>query len=771
LNYAVQKTIDRVIFLRICEDRGTEDYGRLSKLQDGTNTYSRLLDEFRRADDRYNSGLFHFRAEKGRTNAPDTLTPSLSLDHKVIKDIVKHLYYPDSPYEFSVLPADILGQVYERFLGKTIRLTSGHQAKIEEKPEVRKAGGVYYTPKYIVDYIVENTLGRLLNGPDPENPKPIPVSHAEKIKVIDPACGSGSFLIEAYQYLLDWHRDQYSLDPETLEEDEGKIKRHSAGKSPKIYQAKGGEWKLTTTERKRILLNNIHGVDIDPQAVEVTKLSLLLKVLEGETQQTLQHDFVKERQRILPDLGHNIRCGNSLIGSDYYDQIDLLELDNETRHRINIFDWETAFPDVFDSGGFSCVIGNPPYDVLEKDRNKSSWPHSYLSDYARNAESLRGALGGKLNLYRFFLIRSNQLLRVGGRIGMIVPLSILADVSCAGTRRNFLEQLDSVVANCFPQKDNRNRRVFRDAKLSTVVLVGTRSGKTRADAKVSVRIYPGRSFDEQPVTNEIALSELEVIDSKNLPMPLCGRAAWKTLLAIHKRRTNIRLGDANHVIVRRGEINQTIYRDYITSNPNHSRLVKGVEIAPYFMRTKLSQGEREWLDRKRYLQKHQEPVEYRVERIAIQRITGIDERLRVVAVIVDPPAFFADSTNSIRIGNDSETSLRYILGILNSQLVQWAFKVFSTNNNVGTNELDILPYRPIDFADPADVEKHNQMVTLVDLMLSLHEQRAAERNPNTIRHLDEDITSTGRRIDQLVYKLYGLSAEEIKLVERQAVAN
>ena len=152
LNFAVQQTIDRLIFLRICEDRGIEAYATLMALQNGAQVYPRLMQLFRLADARYNSGLFHFDDEKGREGHPDRLTPNLVIDDKILKDILKNLYYPDSPYEFSVLPADILGQVYEQFLGKVIRLTAGHQAKVEEKPEVRKAGGVYYTPTYIVDY-------------------------------------------------------------------------------------------------------------------------------------------------------------------------------------------------------------------------------------------------------------------------------------------------------------------------------------------------------------------------------------------------------------------------------------------------------------------------------------------------------------------------------------------------------------------------------------------------------------------------------------------
>src|SRR2546426_5829583 len=204
LNFAVQRIIDRIIFLRICEGRGIEDYGRLQALTNGDRISPRLAQQFEQADDRYNSGLFHFKREKDRHEAPDELTLNLDLDDKLLRDIFKGLYYPESPYVFSALPADILGQVYEQFLGKVIRLTAGHHAVIEEKPEVKKAGGVYYTPAYIVDYIVKNTVGKLCEGKSPRE--------ISKLRILDPACGSGSFLIGAYTCLLDYHRDWYFED-------------------------------------------------------------------------------------------------------------------------------------------------------------------------------------------------------------------------------------------------------------------------------------------------------------------------------------------------------------------------------------------------------------------------------------------------------------------------------------------------------------------------------------------------------------------------------
>ncbi len=324
LNSAVQKTIDRILFLRIAEDRGIEPIKTLQAATNGANVYNRLFDLFKKADIRYNSGLFHFSPEKGRPEEYDSFTAGLKIDDKILKEIVGNLYPPNYPFDFSVLPVDILGHVYEKFLGKVISLTDSHKAKVEEKPEVRKAGGVYYTPKYIVDYIVSNTVGKLVEDKKPEQ--------VAKLKILDPACGSGSFLLGAYQFLLDWHLDWYmGNDPE----------KHAKKKNPPIFEVKNG-WKLTTEKRKEILLNNIYGVDIDTQAVEVAKLNLLLKVLEQENTPGL---FERTR-RALPDLGKNIKCGNSLIENDFYDDHPDMICDIEASRKINAFDWDREFPEI-----------------------------------------------------------------------------------------------------------------------------------------------------------------------------------------------------------------------------------------------------------------------------------------------------------------------------------------------------------------------------------------------------------------------------------------
>jgi len=225
LNYSVQKIIDRILFLIICEYKNIEKYETLNEIAKKENIYKNLIPYFKEADDRYNSGIFDFSKDK--------LTSTLLIDDKILKEIIVNLYYPKSPYDFSVLPIEILGKVYEKFLGKTIRLTSSHQAKVEEKPEIRKAGGVYYTPEFVVNYIVKNTIGKLIEG---KTPKQI-----ENIKILDSACGSGTFLVRAYTYILNSLLEYYKQNPTKYKKE--------------IYQDKKGNWRLTTDIRKNVLLN------------------------------------------------------------------------------------------------------------------------------------------------------------------------------------------------------------------------------------------------------------------------------------------------------------------------------------------------------------------------------------------------------------------------------------------------------------------------------------------------------------------------------------
>ena len=494
LNFAVQQTIDRIIFLRICEDRGIEPYGALLGLVNGAEVYGRLLLRFRHADARYNSGLFHFETDpKGdRGAAPDTLTPRLAIDDKVLVGILKSLYYPDSPYEFSVLPADILGQVYEQFLGKVIRLTAGHRAVVEEKPAVRKAGGVFYTPTYIVDTIVRRTLGKLLAGltlRQVAGLAPRDGRKATPVRVADIACGSGSFLLGAYQFLLDWCLAAYLADGA------GGAEKWATGRNPRLYQNGRGEWRLTIGERKRILLDHIYGVDIDPQAVEVTKLSLLLKVLEGEDEQTIGQQLALFPERALPDLGRNIKCGNSLVGPDFYVGQQMALLTDEEALRVNVFDWAAEFPQAFADGGFDVIVGNPPYIRIQ---TLKEWAPLEVEYYKRR---YRAAGKGNYDINVVFVEKGLSLLNERGRLGFILPNKFLATDYGQPLRETIAERqaLSALV-------DFGHEQVFDQATIYTCLLFLSGSQSSSFDF---VRVKPSSQTLAGPVEfNELPAGSL-----------------------------------------------------------------------------------------------------------------------------------------------------------------------------------------------------------------------------------------------------------------------
>ena len=190
-----------------------------------------------------------------------------------------------------------------------------------------------------------------------------------------------------------------------------------------IYQGSGGQWLLTTQEKKRILLNNIYGVDIDSQAVEVTKLSLLLKVLEGESEETIGKTLKLFRERALPDLGNNIKCGNSLIGPDFYSNQQISLLDDEDRYRINVFDWNSEFSGIVKSAGFDAVIGNPPWGA--------DFGPAEL-DYLR--DKYKRVIARMIDSYIYFIDRAVQLVKDDGPVGFIIPSTILNQVDAKPVR-------------------------------------------------------------------------------------------------------------------------------------------------------------------------------------------------------------------------------------------------------------------------------------------------------------------------------------------------
>ena len=605
LTEATRRTLDRLVFIRFLEDKGIEPKRLVDHFGDKGTAWEDFIVASRRLDGIYNGIVFK--------DHPIIDKPGFPVDDDLFSGICEKLAHINSPYDFNAIPIHILGSIYERFLGKVI-VSTDKRVRIEDKPEVRKAHGVYYTPEYIVRYIVENTVGILIKG---KKPKQI-----EKMRFADIACGSGSFLLGVYDLLLTYHGNWYNQNPG--EAHKGDCIKHNG----KLY--------LSLSNKREILVNNIYGVDIDAQAVEVCQLSLYLKLLKEETPASARQCLLDFGQKaLLPSLSKNIVCGNSLIGTEILDG-QLFSSGDE--RKLNPMNFGDAFPDVMKRGGFDAIVGNPPYDVMEKERGASSWPHTALSDYVRVRKDYESALGGKLNLFRFFIVQSLSLLRKNARFGMIVPLALLADISCARTRQHFLMLTSRLLADCFPQKDNPKRRVFLSAKLSTVILTANKSTEHSLDsAVVHIRVYPWNHIDDPYRECTVRLSDVKMIDPDNTPIPLVDESAWNLCRKIHCLPDVKRLGLVEDFSVTRGEINQTIYRDFITTDRKMERLLKGVEVGQYELHKELQQGHHEWFDESRFLHNNSPKPIISKRRIATQRITGVDERLRVVATIMPPP--------------------------------------------------------------------------------------------------------------------------------------
>lgn len=796
INFAVQTTLDRIIFLRMAEDRGIEEYGRLLAQQNGPHIYERLCHIFRLADERYNSGLFHFTVERGEPEAPDRLTLSLKMDDKPLRAIIKSLYYPESPYEFSVLPADILGHVYEQFLGKVIRLTARHQAVVEEKPEVRKAGGVYYTPTYIVDYIVRETVGKLVGGK-----KPGARGGVSKLRIVDPACGSGSFLIAVYQYLLDWHRDQYvAAGP-------GKHVRE-------LYQGPGGEWRLTIDERKRILLNNVYGVDIDPQAVEVTKLSLLLKVLEGESVHTLNTQLKLFQERALPDLGNNIRCGNSLIGPEFHHNLQMGLLTNDDWYRINAFDWKAQFAEIFEAeGGFDAVVGNPPYIRLQ---TMKEWAPLEVEYYKKCYAS---AGKGNFDIYVAFVERSLQLLNDRGRLSFILPHKFFNAQYGRPLRGLIAEEhyLENVV-------HFGDEQVFPGATTYTCLLFLNKAGSSRAQVArvddLAAWRAAGQCTEGSVVADRIGASEWNFVvgSSSSLfqrldEMPIKLRDIAEEIFqglitgadsvfvlqdsgdgTYHSEATgrSYRLEPAlMHPICKGSRDIRRYHTTHLTKAILFPYLV--VSGKPHLMSP--NDLEERFPIAWQYLSENRAQLEAREHGKwrnvswygfgRSQNLAKMEFRKILTPSIAKMASFTFDDTGKyfflgsgggggggygITLKTGCFHDYRYVLGLLNSKLLDTFLRHVSSafsNGYFAYNRqyIEQLPIRTINFSEAKDIVHHDRMVRLVTAMLDLHKRHAESQVGHDRGIIESQIEATNHLIDQLAYELFDLDEADVRVIE------
>jgi type I restriction-modification system DNA methylase subunit len=762
INFAVQQTIDRIIFLRIAEDRSVEPYGNLKHSLSHGDYYQNLFEQFRKADEKYNSGLFDFHK--------DRICEHLKIDNKVLKTLVNELYYPECPYEFSVLSVEILGSAYEQFLGKVIRITPAHHAKIEEKPEVRKAGGVYYTPQYIVEYIVKNTVGKLVEGKTP--------AEIRNIKIVDPACGSGSFLIGAYQYLLDWHKNYYSSTNNLAP---GPSPGKRGGKSNVITP----DGYLTTAEKKRILLNNIYGVDIDVNAVEVTKLSLLLKCLEGETEASIKQQFSLWNERVLPTLDNNIKSGNSLIDTDFYSA----ELDFGLEKKIKPFNWRNAFPEVFKQGGFDAVIGNPPYFSLDivSDEQKNYYEKKYSTFATRQS-----------NIYFFFIAKSNELLKNNGLISFINERYYFNSKNAQKFRRFILNnyQIEQII-------DFKNIQIFYG--VNTLTVINTfRKTKERCDIKIIQFEQQERKLDEYKILESHLYKSFEVsqtnvneldwtFNDTKLAEIKSKLEKFTPLNEIVKMGQGIKAG-LNEVFI----VDEATVKEYDIEKEILRRYIKTRDIQKYkihfrdlFLILALNETDiNAYPNAKKYLYKFKKELEKRYQfkdgvckwySLSIpQNLNLLQENKEKIFTPLyakgnkfgfdqgDINGDFYILTDAFVLVRKQEIDLKYLLALLNSSFLNFFNSKFGKLKRDGyyeysRNTLSRFPIKTISTKEEAF--KQNEIIKMVDQLLHLNQEITEAKLQTQIDQLKSKIDYCENRINEIVYQLYGLTEEEIRIVE------
>lgn len=399
LGYLTQVILDRIVFIRVAESKGIEEDGLLKKfIGDG------FWQKFQKA-----SGIEFLHHYDGPMFNGEAIFDKLKLEDNFFDEFVDSLYYP-SPYRFDVIPVKLLSDTYETFLDRKI-VVQGNGVKEVLRPEYEKAGGAVSTPEYIVRAICDRTLLNLLENSD--------VGEILKLKLLDPACGSGTFLGVLFDIV-----------------EEKLLGLKQAGK----ISSKFNNWFvetvagpiLTVLGKREIIKNCIYGVDLSSEAVEVARMSLAFKVLEGsERYPRLHTEIGLHGSMILAGIGENVRHGNSLVGHNVFEVVPELKNNALELSAVNPFSYEKVFPEVFSGKdvGFNAIVGNPPYVEVKWFKSWSPSAHEYLKAQYPTCED------GKVDLAVPFIERSLALLRNNGRLGFVVQKRLFKTEYGANVRK------------------------------------------------------------------------------------------------------------------------------------------------------------------------------------------------------------------------------------------------------------------------------------------------------------------------------------------------
>ncbi|HPN83070.1 MAG TPA: N-6 DNA methylase, partial [Spirochaetota bacterium] len=430
LSAVAQRILDRIIFIRFCEEIGLEEYGTLKAIvHDQDGFWPAFMKETETRWRGVYDGVLFPHSEEDDPTGVETVINDIWIKGNVFKTICAGLYMP-SPYCFEVIPIDLLGGIYERYLGKRLKVV-GSDVEDEFKPEHQRTRGAVYTPDWVIRRILSRVLDPLTGGKTPAD--------ILALKIIDPSCGSGSFLLGAFAFLedkiVDWCR----------------ANRDAAGEWAILD---GDEVRLNRTTARAIISGCLHGVDIDPEAIEIARMSLALRCVERTALEEAETP-----KDLLHGIGLNIRHGNALVGID-----GNIALDPQAISQVIPFDWTSTthgFGAILSNGGFDAVIGNPPY--IEVKHYKKWMPLMY--DYLKSG-IYETAREGKTDIAMPFIEKAVSILKPSGRMGYIVQNRFFRTDYGAATR-NFLAKnrlLEGV-------DDFRDIQVFSGRTTYTAILV------------------------------------------------------------------------------------------------------------------------------------------------------------------------------------------------------------------------------------------------------------------------------------------------------------
>lgn len=758
LNDVTQSYINSIIFLRVCEDRYLEDYKTLLNFADAKD-FQALIEKLYQADKKYNAGLFkHTFAEEIINN-----------NNSAFWKIIKQLYYPENTYSFAVFASDILGNIYEIFLGEQLAIESGRVILVKKPENIDR--DIITTPSYIIQAILRNTVLEYCKG---KTDKQILES-----SFADIACGSGSFLLETYQLINDVLIDYYLK------------------KSPeKLIQTAVGTYKLPFPIKRKILENCIYGVDKDYNAVEACKFGLLLKLLEEENNSTIPTPA-------LPDLSSNIHFGNSLIDSS------LTSADNQ--QAINPFD--------FGDNKFDVIVGNPPYLATEHMKQLTPLELPLYKRYYSSAFK-------QFDKYFLFIERAFSLLNTNGMFGYIVPSKftkvgagkklrgLLKDKKCVqkvvsfGANQVFQDKTTYTCLLILTNKEQENLKYieiknltdFQTRKITTQNYDEIVFDELDNDVWILVPGYLKQTF--QSITNQSILLE-DLIGADNIYNGIQTSAneiyihtptnddgkyyyfekddkAWKIEKELTRPYFKTSGGTENLSTYRPFLPNAFVVYPYLKINDE----IKFVEIEK--LRTDypcayeyLMAYKDELNDATRDIQ----PVPrtsnewYRYGRHQSLDKCDVPAKI-IVGVLSQGDKYAIDYYGTlissggtagyciITLPNDCQYSIYYIQALLNSKYLEWFSsligEVFRGGYIArGTKVLKRLPIREIDFDDKQNKDMHNKIASIQERLIAIQKEIDINHgNQRQLTPLERDFHNKKEELDKTLKQLFNLGDDD-----------